>query len=197
MIHESWPRLMIVDVEGNGAAPPDLVEIAVLPLTGGVPHPATARAWLIRPPVPVTPFATRVHKLDNAHLADCPPWSAVAAEVGALLGTAWICAHNASVEYKTLRRHLPDWKPDGVLDTLRLSRATLPDAPGHNLDALIEHLDLDLSQAPGQRHRATFDAYAAARLLLRLAENYPTWEGLAEAARLPGVPEPEAPPTLW
>ncbi|MFR9722950.1 exonuclease domain-containing protein [Streptomyces sp. MS19] len=197
MNYESWPRLIVVDVEGNGATPPDLVEVALLPLTGGVPDLASAGAWLIRPPVPVTSFAARVHRLDNARLADCPPWNAVSGEVGAQLGEAWICAHNASVEYKVLRRHLPDWKPDGVLDTLRLSRTTLPDAPGHNLDALIEHLGLDLSQASGQRHRAMFDAYAAAQLLLRLAERYPSWEKLIEAASPPGIPEPGAPPTLW
>ncbi|MGP4115402.1 3'-5' exonuclease [Streptomyces sp. 4N509B] len=200
MNDESWPRLLVVDVEGNGATPPDLVEIAMLPVAAGAPDTAAAGAWLIRPPVPVTPFATRVHKLTNADLADCPTWTEVADEIGRLLDGAWICAHNASVEYKVLSRHLPNWKAAGVLDTLRLSRATLPDVPKHNLDALIEHLRLDLSQAPAQRHRAAFDAFATAVLLLRLAEAHPTWDALVEAAvppGLPGAPKPEAPPTLW
>ncbi|MEO3749576.1 3'-5' exonuclease [Streptomyces sp. B6B3] len=200
MNFESWPRLLVVDVEGNGATPPDLVEVATLPLVAGTLDTTSARAWLVRPPVPVTPFASRVHKLTNADLASCPPWSDVADHVAATLDGAWICAHNASVEYRVLRRHLPDWKPAGVLDTLRLSRATLPDAPKHNLDALISHLNLDLTEASTQRHRAPFDAHAAALLLLRLAAHHPTWEALTEAAvppGLPGVPEPESPPTLW
>jgi DNA polymerase-3 subunit epsilon/exodeoxyribonuclease X len=81
----------------------------------------------------------------------------------------------------------------GVLDTLRLSRATHP-------DTLIEHLGLDLSPVPGQRHRAAFDTYAAGLLLLCLSRAYPTWEALAGAAVPPGLPGarmPEAPPTLW
>jgi DNA polymerase-3 subunit epsilon/exodeoxyribonuclease X len=106
----------------------------------------------------------------------------------------------AGVEYKVLRRHLPDWQPAGVIDTLRLSRAPLLDAPRHSLDALIEHLGLDLAPAPGQRHRAAFDAHAAGLLLLRLPRAYPTWEALAEAAVPPGLSgsrTPEARPTLW
>lgn len=110
------------------------------------------------------------------------------------------CAHNASVDYRILTRHLPGWEPTGVIDTLRLARATYKAAPKHNLDALIQHAGLDLSQAPAHRHRAAFDAYATALLLLHLAQQYATWEALVHAAvppGLPGAPEPEQEPTLW
>jgi DNA polymerase III epsilon subunit-like protein len=200
MKYETWPRLLVVDVEGNGATPPDLVEVAALPLRNGMPDTSTAGAWLVRPPVPVTPFATRVHKLTNEALKTCPSWEEVRDDVRAMLDGAWICAHNASVEYKVLTRHLPGWEPAGVIDTLRLARATYKDSPKHNLDALIAHTSLDLSQAPAQRHRATFDAYATALLLLCMAERYDTWKALAEAAVPPGLsgtPEPEQEPTLW
>lgn len=200
MNYETWPRVLVVDVEGNGAAPPDLVEVAALPLHAGAPDTSTVGAWLIRPPFPVTPFATRVHKLTNSDLANCPPWEAVRDDVRSVLDGAWICAHNASVEYKVLSRHLPDWEPTGVIDTLRLARATYTDAPKHNLDALIQHTSLDLTNAPAQRHRATFDAYATALLLLHMAEHYETWEALIQAAvppGLPGAPQPEEEPPLW
>ncbi|MGH3925767.1 MAG: hypothetical protein ACRDTT_23395, partial [Pseudonocardiaceae bacterium] len=51
---ENWPRLLVVDVEGNGATPPDLVEVAALPVRAGTPDTRNAGAWLIRPPTPVT-----------------------------------------------------------------------------------------------------------------------------------------------
>lgn len=198
---ENWPaRLLVVDVEGNGASPPDLVEVAALPIRNGAPDTSTGGAWLIRPPVPVTPFATRVHKLTSDTLADCPPWDAVSGQVRTMLEGAWICAHNASVEHKVLTRHLPDWEPTGVLDTLRLARATYPDAPKHSLDALIDHTDLDLTGAPGHRHRAPYDAYATALLFLRMSAKYRTWDTLVQAAvspELPGAPEPAQDPTLW
>jgi exodeoxyribonuclease X len=200
MKYETWPRLLVVDVEGNGATPPDLVEVAALPLRNGTPDTSTAGAWLVRPPVPVTPFATRVHKLTNEVLKTCPSWEEVRDDVRTMLDGAWICAHNVSVEYKVLTRHLPGWEPAGVIDTLRLARATYKDSPKHNLDALIQHTGMDLSRAPAHRHRATFDAYATALLLLHMAEHHTTWETLVQAAAppgLPGAPKPEEDPTLW
>jgi exodeoxyribonuclease X len=197
----SWPALLVTDVEGNGATPPDLVEVAAIPLRAGAPDTTAAKSWLIRPPVPVTQFATRVHGLTTAHLADSPRWGEVADEVRAMLGGAWICAHNAHVDYKVLARHLPGWRPVGVLDTLRLARATYPDVRRHTLDALIEHTSLDLSGAPGRRHRASYDAYATALLLLDMASHYGSWDAVVAAAvppGLPGAPQPESQePTLW
>jgi exodeoxyribonuclease X len=198
---ETWPqRLLVVDVEGNGASPPDLVEVAALPIRNGAPDTSTAGAWLIRPSVPVTPFATRVHGLTNERLASCPSWETVADDVKAGLEGAWLAAHNASVEYRVLSRHLPSWEPAGVVDTLRLARAVYKNAPKHNLDALIEHVQPDLTAAPAQRHRAAFDAYATALLFLDMASHYDTWDALTAVAVPPGLPgatEPEQEPTLW
>ncbi|WP_242334215.1 hypothetical protein [Streptomyces formicae] len=55
MSFSTWPRLLVVDVEGNGLNPPDLVEVAALPVHAGRPDTSTAGAWLVRPPRPVTP----------------------------------------------------------------------------------------------------------------------------------------------
>lgn len=196
----TWPLVLVVDVEGNGASPPDLVEVAVLPLRAGSADTTTAGHWLVHPARPVTPFAVRVHGLTNQRLKDRPPWSAVAGEVQTQLDGAWICAHNAHVDYGVLARHLPDWKPAGVLDTLRLARTTYPKLARHSLDAMIEYEQLDLSSAPAERHRATYDAYAACLLLLALARHYPTWQALVDVAVPPGLPGacgPEEEATLW
>lgn len=200
MNYSTWHPLFVVDVEGNGTHPPDLVEAAALPIRDGKPDTSTARAWLIRPPRPVTPFAARVHGLTNEVLAASPAWTQVADQVHSLLGAAWICAHNAHVDYRVLSAHLPDWQPAGVIDTLRLARATYPRLHSYGLDTLIEHLRLDLAAAPAQRHRAAFDAYATAQLLTVMAEHYETWDQLVSVAvppGLPGAPPPEQDPTLW
>jgi exodeoxyribonuclease X len=196
----TWPELLVIDVEGNGATPPDLVEVAALPIRQGLPDTSAAGAWLIRPPVAVSPFVARIHGLTNAVLADEPTWDTVGPKVSAMLGSAWICAHNAHVDHGVLSRHLPNWRPAGVIDTLRLARATWKGLSSYKLDALIDHAQLDLTQAPAQRHRATFDAYATSYLLLVLADNYPTWEALIAAAvppGLPGAPEPDPEETLF
>ncbi|MEV0774966.1 3'-5' exonuclease [Streptomyces sp. NPDC050428] len=200
MNFSSWPPLLVVDVEGNGANPPDLVEVAALPVREGQPDTGTAGAWLTKPRHPVTPFAARVHGLTNERLENEPGWEEIADQVHTLLGTSWICAHNAHVDHRVLTAHIPAWRPAGVLDTLRLAKATHPGLPKYTLDALIEHLRPDLSAAPAHRHRATFDAYATAQLLIAMADHYDTWDQLVAAAvppGLPGAPEPEKDPTLW
>ncbi|MGW3183788.1 hypothetical protein ACWDD9_31410 [Kitasatospora sp. NPDC001119] len=50
MDYQSRPRVLVVDVEGNGAQPPDLVEVAATPVVAGQPVPSSARSSLIRPP---------------------------------------------------------------------------------------------------------------------------------------------------
>lgn len=196
----SWPALLVVDTEGNGTSPPDLVELAALPVCGGAADKTVAGAWLVRPERPVTPRATSVHGLTNAVLAGAPSWADIASEVHAFLAASWICAHNAHVDYRVMKAHLPGWEPSGVLDTLRLSRATFPDLPGYSLDHLIKLLKPDLSEAPAQRHRATFDAFATAQLLVIMADRYETWDQVVSAAvppNLPGAPKPEPDLTLW
>ncbi|WP_329079692.1 3'-5' exonuclease [Streptomyces niveus] len=200
MNFSTWPPLLVVDVEGNGANPPDLVEVAALPVREGCPDTSTAGAWLTKPRHPVTPFAARVHGLTNERLDTEPGWEEIADQVHTLLGTSWICAHNAHVDHRVLSAHLPAWRPAGVIDTLRLAKATHPGLPKYTLDALIEDLRPDLTAAPAHRHRATFDAYATAQLLILMADRYDTWDQLVAAAvppGLPGAPEPDKDPTLW
>ena len=43
-------RYAVVDVEGNGQQPPDLVELAVVPITGGVIGEPVS--WAVPPPRP-------------------------------------------------------------------------------------------------------------------------------------------------
>ncbi|MFI8815683.1 MULTISPECIES: PolC-type DNA polymerase III [unclassified Streptomyces] len=198
----TWPEpLYVVDVEGNGAAPPDLVEIALIPMVGGQPQPADALSWLIRPPVPIPHRITRIHNITNDMVEDAPAWQDIAPRVRSLLEGAWIAAHSASVEYGVLTRHLPGWQPTGVIDTLRLAKATIG-GKGFGLDALIERTKTDLSDVAGARHRAAYDAHATALLLNRLASQCASWDALAAKAVPPGMPGrpsagPEEGDTLW
>ncbi len=52
-----WTSLtyVVVDVEGNGQHPADLVELAIVPIIGGVI--GEYMSWLVRPDQPITPFA--------------------------------------------------------------------------------------------------------------------------------------------
>jgi exodeoxyribonuclease X len=195
----TWPtKLLVVDVEGNGAQPPDLIEFAAVPTRAELVSAEIAWSTLVRPPVPITRRATEFHGISNEALKTAPTWSEISGEVRDLLDGAWIAAHNAHVDYNVLARLLPDWEPAGVIDTLKLSRHIFGKAIRHNLDSLIEHTSIDTSRIPGQRHRALFDAHATGLLLIHLADRFPTFTDLAAVAvpsGMPGTPEPEG--TLW
>ena len=56
-------RYAVVDVEGNGHQPPDLVELAVVPIVHGtIGEP---RSWLVRPNQPIKAVATRIHGITS------------------------------------------------------------------------------------------------------------------------------------
>ncbi|MFE7592211.1 exonuclease domain-containing protein [Kitasatospora sp. NPDC057512] len=111
MDYQTWPRVVVVDVEGNAAQPPDLIEVAAIPVAAGQPVPSSARSSLIRPPRPITQPAMRVHRITNQDVARAPTWEQIAERVHADLEGAWIAAHNAHTDYGALLRHLPTWRP--------------------------------------------------------------------------------------
>lgn len=185
-------RLAVVDVEGNGQQPPEIIEIAVLPIDQE-PTLSNMRSWLIRPEQKITPLVTRrVHGISNADVAKCPPWSAVAAEVEVMLAGRILVAHNASVEHRVLSAHLPDWAPPLVLDTLRLAKHVWPGLGGYGIDKLIAHAELEAADVAGHRHRAAFDTWSVWQLLCALLDHSELgWSALVATAALPRLPRPE------
>jgi exodeoxyribonuclease X len=163
-------RYAVVDVEGNGRQPPDLVELAVVPIADGViGEPVT---WLFQPEEPITPMARRIHGISDDMVAGAPVFASLAADVQARLDGAVLVAHNAGVDVGVLQRKLPGFKPGEVLDTLRLARRLLPDQPTHRLGSLVQALDLGRELPPGLRpHRAGYDALVTAQLFVYLANS--------------------------
>ncbi|MGV9673894.1 3'-5' exonuclease [Nocardia sp. NPDC003482] len=193
-------QLAVVDVEGNGHNPPEIIEIAVLPITD-LTDPANMRAWLIRPQNPISSIVTRkVHGITNSDVADSPTWEQVAPEIRSALEGRILVAHNAKVESSVIGRHLPGWAPPLVLDTLRLAKKVWPGLSGYSLDKLIESAKLDITAIQTQGyHRAAYDAWAAWQLLARLTTDSGfAWPDLVAAAATPDyAPAPEPEGGLW
>jgi DNA polymerase III epsilon subunit-like protein len=165
-----WTGLdyVVVDVEGNGGRPPDLVELAAVPIAGGKIGEPTS--WLVRPATPITGMARRIHGITGQMVAAAPTFDDIAEEVQAVLGGAVIVAHNAPVDLGVLRRKLAGWEPAEVFDTLRLARRLRPDRVSYRLGSLVEAFGLAEGIPPEQRpHRATYDALVTARLFAVLA----------------------------
>jgi exodeoxyribonuclease X len=165
-----WTTLAyaVADVEGNGQQPPDLVELAVLPITDGtIGEPVS---WLVKPPRPIKYMATTVHGISGKDVAGCPPFADIEHDVRQALASRVLVAHNAHVDVSVLRRELGGWEPPEVFDTLKLARRLLPGRPSYKLGALVKELSLDDGIPSGlQPHRAAYDVLVTARLFDRLA----------------------------
>lgn len=164
-----WDSLdfVVIDVEGNGARPPELVELAIVPIVGG--QIGAPRSWLVRPPSPISWQARRVHGISTVDVADKPTFAEIADNVRQGLGDAVPVGHNVRIDLDVLTRSLPDWAPPEAFDTLRIARKTWT-LPSHKLGALVEHRNLaDDLPADLVPHRATYDALVTARLFVDLA----------------------------
>jgi exodeoxyribonuclease X len=165
-----WTSLeyVVVDVEGNGQQPPDLVEVAAVPIVGGVIGEPVS--WLVKPETPITHFARKVHGITNDTIADAPVFDAIKAEVLHALSADALVAHNAHVDVGVLQRKLGTWQCPEVFDTLKLARRLVPAADSYKLGALVEAFTLAEDLPDGLTpHRATYDALVTARLFARLA----------------------------
>jgi DNA polymerase III epsilon subunit-like protein len=150
-------RFAVIDVEGNGQHPPEIIEIAIEPIDG-LSLGREPQVWLVKPERPIAPIVTRkVHGIRNADVADAPRWQEVAPDVAAALDDRIPVAHNARVEYDVLRRHMPGWSPAIVLDTLRLARAVWPGLGTYALDRLLDHAGIVLGDESGRLRRAAQD----------------------------------------
>lgn len=175
-----WTSLTyaVADVEGNGQQPPDLVELAVVPITGGIIGEPTS--WLIRPDSPISPIATRIHRITNQAVADAPAFATIENEVRQALDADAIVAHNAHVDVGVLRRKLDGWQPPEVFDTLRLARRILSGQDSYRLGRLVENFHLADGLPDLMPHRATYDAVVAARLFVRIATKARTLDNLRD-----------------
>jgi DNA polymerase III epsilon subunit-like protein len=174
-----WTALdfVVVDVEGNGQQPPDLVELAVVPIQSGVIGEPTS--WLVKPDTPIKHFATQIHGLSSKDVADAPVFTAIAEQVRSALDVPALAAHNAHIDVAVLSRKLDDWQVPEVFDTLRLARRLLPGRASYRLGALTSEFQLADGLPKGLTpHRATYDALVTARLFVMLATRAATLEEL-------------------
>jgi DNA polymerase III epsilon subunit family exonuclease len=149
--------LVILDTEtATLGGPPHLLEIgAVRSVDGEIVDRFEA---LVRPEVRVDPAASEFHGISDAMVAEAEPAASVLARFNQWVGDDAIAAHGAefdgrvlAFEYARARLQPPQgW----LIDTLRLSRRMIPEAPDHKLTTLCEHLELE----DGLHHRALADA---------------------------------------
>jgi DNA polymerase-3 subunit epsilon len=161
-----------VDIETTGCQPGmhRVIDVAVIGATGD----RQDFEWqsLVHPGMRVSAGITALTGIDDAMLADAPPFERVARELRARLAGRLFVAHNVRFDYGFIRREFlrmgDDWRSPNLC-TVRLSRALYPLMPRHNLDAVMEHHGITVAQ----RHRAMPDAQVLWQLWRKLRKEWP------------------------
>lgn len=167
-------RYWVVDLEGSGSRPPEIVEIAMIELVDLVP--GTRRHWLVRPQGGIDPAATRIHGITDADLEGAPAIEDIAADIAHALNGIPIIGHNVRVEVDVLSRSVPEWKPESAVDTLKLAKLLLPGKKSYSLTNLGVELGLDAKArrlTDKDAHSALFDATLTALLFIELMKPLP------------------------
>jgi DNA polymerase III, epsilon subunit and related 3''-5'' exonucleases len=158
-----------VDIEGDGNAPLEPVEITVVGFDlDTVDTPLT---WRINPGRHISPFATRVHGLRDSDVRYAPAFPAVAAAIEAAISGKAVVGHAVHNDMHVLRRKLPGLETGPVLDTQKMARQLVPGHKSYGLHRLAADLGLEVAGADAGRgaHSAAYDALLTIGLFRHLA----------------------------
>lgn len=158
-------RYAVVDVETTGFSPArDRVVEAACVL---VQNSAIVQTWssLVWPERSIPSYASAVHGIYDADVANAPSFSSVCAQLRLLCAGATIVAHNAAFDLG----FLPVLANHRSICTVRLARRCFPDAPNFKNQALRAYLNVDADPTFGtlKAHRALGDALVTAAIFLR------------------------------
>jgi len=173
-------NVVVFDLETTGLSPERdaIVEIGALRVVDGRVVEAERFESLVRPvnaagqPLRIPWHAQRVHGISDGMVRDAPHLADVLPGFLAFVGDSPVVAHNVGFDSGFMRaatrRHGLLWSPPQEYCTMQLSRRAFPGERSHKLDLLAQRLDL--SFAPGGRHRSFGDVQVTAEAFVRLME---------------------------
>lgn len=176
MLDRPWTKapLCALDLEGSGAQDREheaILEVAAVSIIGGSPDMPSAYESLVNPGRSIPQRRWISPGLTDDVLRQAPHPEQVGIELQDRLSGRYLVGHNVGVDWRLLHRHYPGLRPLGLIDTLRLARATRLDG-SKSLGALLDRFALrsavDELVPGGRPHRALWDTVAAALLLSAL-----------------------------
>jgi len=168
-------RYWVIDVEGSGATPPEIVELAMLEITD-LKLTENKRHWLVRPKRPIEPSATRIHGLTDDDVIDAPSIEDLADDFLQWLDDTPIIGHNVRIELEIISRSIPDWSPRVAIDTLKLARTLRPGLASYGLEKLgvaLGHSDEAAKRSESRHHSALYDATLTGLIFIDLVSSLP------------------------
>ncbi len=168
-------EFVVVDVETTGAmAPPcRITEIGAYRISKG--KIVGEFQTLLNPEIPIPEFITKLTGISDDMVKDAPKFSEIADEFLKFIGDAVIVAHNAPFDvgflnYEISRVYEGYRLGNAHLCTVQLSRKLVPNIENHKLHTVAEHFAIEIEN----RHRASDDAHATARIFVNFLEQMAT-----------------------
>ena len=174
-------RIAVIDFETTGMSPAlgdRATEVAIVLLEHG--RVVDRFQSLMNAGVYIPSFITQLTGISNAMVAGAPRADRVMADAARFVGNTPMVAHNASFDRRYWQAELALANlpaPQPFACTVLLSRRLYPQAPSHNLGALVQRLRLPQT---GAAHRAMVDAEMAAALLNEMQRELRTRHGVAD-----------------
>jgi DNA polymerase III epsilon subunit-like protein len=200
-----WKHLPIVafDTETTGLDPfagDRIIEVGLVILqldSDGTVRHREDFSHLVNPGIPIPKKITQITGIRDDDVADKPPFSVLAEEIGERFDGAVAVAHNypfdAAFFANEFARAGVRWRePLAAIDTVDVSIRHFADAKSHKLGDLAKRLGVDLENA----HRATDDAAACGYCLAELIKRHEVddeLQALLDWAHAIGRPPPDGP----
>lgn len=183
-------KLAFVDIETTGmrSSYDRIIEIGILRVENG--ELVRTFQTLINPQVHIPKEITGITGITGDMLNHAPTFRNVKDEIYSILEDCTFVAHNVRFDYGFIKnefiRHNFTYTARHFC-TVRLSRLFYPQWPRHNLDALIQHCNIDCAN----RHRAFDDAQVLFHFYKHLLSKYSTQQlenALAKTMKKPSLP---------
>ena len=124
---------------------------------------------LINPQKKIQPFVKKLTGISNEMLIDKPIFSDLAVEIDEFTKGSIFVAHNASFDYRVLKKEFDRINKKfkrKTLCTIELSKKVFPDKKSYSLGKLVSSLGIDIKN----RHRADGDAEATLHLFKKISK---------------------------
>jgi DNA polymerase III epsilon subunit family exonuclease len=165
--------IVIFDTETTGLSPSchEIIQIAAVRMRGGRILPEDSFASFIRPARRIPYFITDITGISDADVRDAPPAAEVLRAFSRFVGNATLLGHNARrfdmpfIREGCTRHNLPV-REVRFVDSTDFSRKIWEGRGGHNLDAIMERLEI--SEHDAIRHTAHGDVAILAEAVLRM-----------------------------
>lgn len=170
-------RYWVVDVEGNGGSPPEIIELAMIEVVG-LTLSGQRKHWFIRPDKPIQPAASRIHGITNDDVASAPSMEDIVDDIMLWLDQGSIVGHHVKTEVDIISRSIPSWSPKVAIDTIKIAKILRPGLESYSLEKLglaLNQVDEAARLSGRSHHSALYDATLTALIFIDLVSNVPEY----------------------